>query len=127
LLNQYIISKQENNFASILCFIKILEGGIKVSKFKGFDWTEIGKYWNLFKSDDDIEEEEMAKKIKNFLWENFENNKEIINDAREFVQAIIDCGKDYFEKIEIFKGLLNIKDDETFVKYFCILLEYMWV
>lgn len=98
-----------------------------MSKFNGVDWTEIGEYWNLFKEDDDIEEEERAEKIKNFLWNNYKNNREVVNDAREFVQDVIECGKDYFEKVEIFKGLLNIKDDETFVKYFCLLLEYMWI
>ena len=96
-----------------------------MSKFNGFDWTEIGEYWNLYKEDDDVEED--AEKIRDFLQNNYKNNKEIINDAREFIQAVIDCGEDYFEKVEIFKGLLNIKHDETFLKYFCILLEYMWV
>lgn len=101
-----------------------------MNKFNGISWYELGEEWNLV-NPDEIDEETGEDKyeevIKNYIYDNYRKNLQIVRDMRNFLKVVIKRGKHIFENTKLFKGLSKIKDDETFIKYFCILLGYMWV
>lgn len=95
-----------------------------MNKFKGWDWTELGTAWNLYDLDNNIKDEDAAKLIKQYIVDNYNQNNTIIEDMKLFLQEIVDS--DILYETPLFKGLLEIKNNEIFVKYYCELLEYMW-
>lgn len=95
-----------------------------MDKFKGWDWTELGTAWNLFDLDNDIKVKDAANLIKKYILDNYDKNDTIIEDMKLFLQEIVDS--DTLYEIPLFRGLLEIENDEVFVKYYCNLLEYMW-
>lgn len=65
--------------------------------------------------------------IENYIWDNYQKEHKIVHDMRLFLSGIIKGKRRYYYGNEIYKGLSKIKDNDTFVKYFCTLLPYMWV
>ena len=95
-----------------------------MNKFEGWDWTELGTAWNLYDLNNNIKDEDAANLIKQYIVDNYDQNNTIIEDMKLFLQEIVDG--DTLYETPLFKGLLEIKNNEVFVKYYCELLEYMW-
>jgi hypothetical protein len=100
--------------------------GNKDYEFKGWDWTELAEYFGCDGSDEEsakaIDEKlvEIIGEIHGYSLQAHPDVKKI----REFVSII--HTKDNTYKKPIWKGLSNIKEDGTFLKFVSILYREMW-
>lgn len=95
-------------------------------EFKGYDWTELAKCFGLFENE--YEDELTLKKTKDYLVTNhFSNTEYLAKEIRRFLFELYkNCLQSKRYSTPVWKGLLNIEDDFTLIKYTIILLEYMW-
>ena len=105
---------------------------LKPIYFRGFDWTEMGKIYDLtIGSDDAI----WAQVLKQRLWASamvaaghekgdYTLAKWQIRQARRYTMAVSesDCHNDS----KVFAAIAMIPDDETFVKWITTFLECAW-
>jgi hypothetical protein len=107
------------------------------SKFEGWDWSELVYHFGLEPGEFDPHDMEAEAKplreylnkiYKNLVYEQLtEKDKQDILDCREYLEAFIECGKKIHFGMSIYKGLSKVKEDETFLIYFNLLINYMWV
>lgn len=88
--------------------------------FKGFDWTELaGRFGVVIPNDDDAEP--LVVYIESHLaWE----PERICQICREFLDAIV--ATDPTHNKSVWEGLTKVKDDETFMRFFIHMLDWMW-
>lgn len=97
--------------------------------FQGVDWTELSKYFGIigegFQGDN---EEVILEKTREYLYSSFHTDREseVAYVVRLFLQKLYENSKGIKENAPVWKGLLEIEGDFTFIKYSGILLEYMW-
>lgn len=98
--------------------------------FDGWDYLELADYFGITLADDDAKELiEFLKTKQDFRGEFPE---EITKVCRAFAEKVRDCmqnqsktrlgGGEYY----LFDGLCKLEPDWTFMKYFLVLLPYMW-
>ncbi|MFJ5623393.1 hypothetical protein ACIQD3_11765 [Peribacillus loiseleuriae] len=95
---------------------------------------EITKYINdtkmVFTTLD--EEEVLAEKVRRHIFSNMNRetgkfeDKQIRMDMNAFLKALIEQSKKYDYTYPIYEGLLAVKDDDTFARWFCNSLEGLW-
>jgi len=124
-------------------------------EFKGIDWRELAEHWGIkqemkvitdgisvpetikkkivvnakiviFEIDD--EDELIAEKLRQYIWNHYDMesatiDKQIKQDMKDFLQAL--C-KDEYHNTQMFKALLNVDEDHTFLTWFTHNLESMW-
>lgn len=96
---------------------------IKPYVFQGYDFTELAEAWGY--PCERYTEAYQIRQIKKIMCNAvFTKDKKIIQDVRNFVKAIGKYKNNYSSPL--WKGLCNIKHDETFIHYVFPLLEYMW-
>jgi len=100
--------------------------GNKDYEFKGLDWTELAEYFGCEGSDDEsiiVIDEKLTTIIREIHGGSLKAHPDVKN-IREFVSII--HTKDNTYKKPIWKGLSNIKEDGTFLKFVSILYREMW-
>ena len=113
----------------------------KHKKFSGSDFTEIIDYFKqskkypykmkYFKDPDWIKREEFCndhflKWLSEQCFCNATVQKDIARVCRRYVDALIESSRTNHYSAPLWEGLSNIQHDETFLKYFSVLFEYMW-
>ncbi|MEM5592869.1 hypothetical protein AAHH67_15880 [Niallia circulans] len=119
--------------------IKVEEQGLSLDNnlelmndFKVPEKIEITKYINktkmVFTVDD--EEEVLAQKIKNYIWDNLDEdgfkNPQIRTDINNFLKALIEESEETDYSNPVYKGILAVEDDNTFAQWICGTLEKLW-
>lgn len=98
--------------------------------FKGWDWCELSRCFDLELMD---ENEYDMKTLQAFLIEYSRrmfagNPKEetdlVVTKCKEFLSKIAEFEHDFGSPV--WKGLLEVKDDDTFLSFFIDLLPRMW-
>lgn len=99
-------------------------------KFKGIDWTELADYlgyeidYDLVREYKPFQEWLLNQCLENDVWPD-----KIINGAKEYLQALYDheekCAMKGYSG-PVWKGLLEVENDWTFMDFFVHLLPYMW-
>lgn len=94
--------------------------------FKGYDWTELTECFGLF--DKELEDEMLLQKTRNYLVsKHFSDGDYLAGEIRCFLRMLYqNCLKAQRYNTPIWKGLLDVKDDFTLIKYTIILLDVMW-
>lgn len=90
--------------------------------FKGFDWTELAARFGVDIKDDQKED---AAKLR--TWLEHHSMRElawVATNCREFLTALIQT--DPTSNKPLWIGLAGVKDDETFMRFFTHLFEWMW-
>ena len=73
-----------------------------------------------------VDEEEIElEKLRQFLWNNCNNNI-VIEKVREFLLALVIESEKFDDNYPVFYGILKIKSNEVFIKWVTNNLEYMW-
>lgn len=97
--------------------------------FEGIDWTELSKYFGIVKYDyESGKDKEVLLKTKEYLQNILFSNgeQEVATALRMFLNKLYENSKNFKCNAPIWKGLLEIEDDFTFIKYSIILLDQMW-
>ncbi len=97
--------------------------------FEGVDWTELSKCFGIIGEDfQGNKEEVILEETREYLYQSFltDREKEVADTIRVFLERLYENSKGVKENAPVWKGLLEIKDDFTLIKYSGILLEYMW-
>lgn len=94
-------------------------------RYKGYDWTELAEALGVEIPDCD-DPTPLIEYIDNAsYWDDGEGVKNPhTKEMRKFLNAL--CKNCVFYSVPIWKGLKQIKNDETFIKYFLHLLPFMW-
>jgi len=94
-------------------------------EYEGKDWTELSKQFGLFEND--LEDEITLQKTKDYLVsKHFSDTESVSSEIRLFLRALCrNCDGNKYTT-PIWKGLLNVEDDFTLIKYTIVLLEHMW-
>lgn len=101
--------------------------------FDGHDWTELALAFGIVEDKESlnsIEEGIIEEEISNILWNavSWERRKEKtieINLLRKFLDKI--SSNCIFYSKPVWQALNKIEDDQTLVKYFCVLMPYCWI
>ena len=96
-------------------------------EFEGFDWTELTIAFGLYNESDD--NEIVLKKTKDYLIESYlpKANSVVADTIRAYLGALFDrCSKVGSYSTPLWRGLMQIEDDRTLIKYTVALLEYLW-
>lgn len=91
-------------------------------RFKGHDYTELIEYFNLRRCDDDDRE---AQWLQAFLNANQEKD-EVVAACREYVDSLAEQCEKYCYSGPLWRGLLAVEDDITFIQYFSHLVSMAW-
>ena len=102
-----------------------MEGDLLRVKYKGWDFTEIGEPLGIKVPDGMLDD---SAYIQEWLWDNgwethFEPKKAVIKECRKFLKALSKA-KNYEQPM--WKGILAIKDNFSFMRFFINNLPYMW-
>lgn len=100
--------------------------GNKDYEFKGLDWTELAEYFGCDSSDEEsvkVIDEKLTQIISEIRGYSLQANQDV-KKIREFVSIL--HAKDNTYKKLIWKGLLNTKEDGTFLKFVSMLYIEMW-
>ncbi|WP_438449322.1 hypothetical protein [Gorillibacterium sp. sgz5001074] len=96
--------------------------------FDGKDWMEISTYFGICENSL-LNEEDILKKTREFLGSalyDSDAEEKVAEVIRNFLTALYTrCSKGKHTG-PLWKGLLEIEDNFTLIKYTCILLEHMW-
>lgn len=98
-------------------------------KIEGIDWTEISKCFGII--DDDYEggnDEEIITTTKKYLLDSLDSDreKEVAELLRDFTTKLYNNSVGVKSNASIWKGLMEVENDFTIIKYSYILFEYMW-
>jgi hypothetical protein len=95
-----------------------------MNEFLGRDWTEISKHFGI----DCNNEQEALIKTKAYINSVLMTDKEnvVASEIRVFVKALHEKAEGKFDNAPLWKGLLEMKNDYTLLKYTSILIEHMW-
>lgn len=74
----------------------------------------------------DNPEEVLAEKIKSYIHEHISGENKVREDMNRFLEALIKESEGHDYSAPAYKGILAIKDDETFAQWFVYNLEKMW-
>ncbi|RJQ25738.1 hypothetical protein C4577_05070 [Candidatus Parcubacteria bacterium] len=98
-------------------------------KFKGWDWTELTKAFRIKVKgkDDDQLLQETKDYLHNCLYNGSKKEKKCADTVREFLKALYKDSRKWDYRYPLWKGLGEIKHDETLIIYTVRLLEDMWV
>lgn len=100
-----------------------------MKQFKGWDWTEFAYYWKLAPSQKlkKMHDVEIEKLIDDYLVsgliDNKKRSKKIVKDVKLFLTKLAST-KEY--SAPLWRGLINVKDDFTFIQITRQLLTSMW-
>lgn len=100
--------------------------GNKDYEFKGADWTELAEYFGFDGSDDEsikIIDEKLTTIIREIHGCSLKAHPDAIK-IRKYV-AKLEENDNTFKK-PLWKGLSNIKEDGTFLKFVALLYSEMW-
>ena len=103
-------------------------------QFRGHDYVELAEYWELI---DDIEDsgtdnnsdELLKKRINAYMFDTLGDKKRMVKVTkilRKFISVLYKQSKKIDYQYPVWKGLLNVKDDETLIKFTSVLLKGMW-
>jgi hypothetical protein len=108
-------------------------------QFDGWDYTELFDKWHLYVPaelyDNDLESSYVHNLIHMmfFMHYNFVKSKasrvgnRFYKDCRNYCKAMLENYPELHQMDkELWLGLIRIKDDYTFMRYFNALLEYAW-
>lgn len=98
-------------------------------EFEGVDWTELSIYFEIVKQDyDGGQDEKVLLLTKDFLQSVLMSDREteVANGIRQFLTKLYNNSIEYKHNAPIWKGLLEVNDDFTLIKYTILLLEHMW-
>ena len=120
----------------------------KRRSFKGYDWMELVKYWNLkvrkakvaeYMEENDVPDFEAWDKCAvdrardyahDAIVEGGPRLKEVAEDARAFLRALARCSDKLDYHAPVWRGILAIKNEpggnETLLKFVSIYLDCMW-
>jgi hypothetical protein len=97
-------------------------------EFKGWDWVEIAPIFGIESGrDEDQLLEELQQKLDDLMMDVIDDKRNgavQIRQLRKFACAISKNSISY--DAPLFKGLCNIKDDATFLKWMAEILGHMW-
>jgi hypothetical protein len=95
-----------------------------MTEFLGRDWTEISKHFGI----DCTNEQESLIKTKAYINSVLMTDKEslIASEIRVFVKALFERAEGKYDNAPLWKGLLEMESDYTFLKYTSILIDHMW-
>ena len=100
--------------------------GNKDYVFKGWDWIEIAEYFGI-NENDAKSSEAIDDKLETIRMEigglSFDAHPDVIK-LKEFVSACYKSDDTY--KKPLWKGLMNIKEDGTFIKFMVLNYKEMW-
>lgn len=96
-----------------------------MSEFHGFDWVELAEHWGIDMTQDEdviyIRTEHIIEKGMIESWDN--KQSQIATDVRNFLERLSEYGS--YEQ-PIWKGLLEVEHDWTFLSFAKLLLRNMW-
>jgi len=99
-------------------------------EFKGIDWTELSVCFGIIDKVEDWQDDtEILNKTKDYLQSmllNEHKQDEVAHPLRLFLQKLYDNSLKHKSNAPIWKGLLEVEDNFTFIKYSVILFEHMW-
>ena len=100
--------------------------GNKDYVFKGYDWTEIAEYFGIDDNDENSSKaiEEKLKEIHSEMHGLSFNAHPDVRKLREFVSLCYKAEDTY--KKPMWKGLSEVKEDGTFIKFMLLLYIEMW-
>lgn len=99
------------------------------SNFKGYDWVELARYFNIETMSDIIDPDKECKPLRDFLSSKIDFDrvdKDTLKICKEFLKKLIKSANNHSYDGPLWEGLLKIKHDETFMQFFIILLPCMW-
>ena len=100
-------------------------------KYVGVSWAELGVRFKLITleqyEDSSYDEDELLEEIKDYISNNTgvgDHLYKIRRHLREHLTLLIERDKSY--KQPLWRGLLNIEDEHTFMQMCIPLIGYMW-
>lgn len=95
-----------------------------MNEFLGRDWTEISKHFGI----DCSNEQEALIKTKAHINSVLMTEQENVaaTEIRVFVKALFERAEGKYDNAPLWKGLLEMENDYTFLKYTSILIDHMW-
>lgn len=94
-------------------------------KFKGYDYAELFEKWGVKCEDYSNELEAYEEVLMNLPIG--DDRKVYIKDMRQFLEHLVVGAEKYTYKGPIIRGLVEIKDDDTFLQLFACLLPHLWI
>ncbi|HEX9058560.1 MAG TPA: hypothetical protein VF941_00085 [Clostridia bacterium] len=97
--------------------------------FKGIDWTELSIYFGIIEKDyEGGNDKAVLEETKEYLKLALYSDKEVetANSIRLFVQKLYSNSNGVKANAPIWKGLSEVRESFTIIKYTIILLEQMW-
>ncbi|TQR33947.1 hypothetical protein [Brevibacillus brevis] len=98
-------------------------------QFEGIDWTELSIYFEVVEQNyDGGQDEKVLNLTKDFLRSTLMSDREaeVANGIRQFLTKLYKNSIEHKHNAPIWKGLLEVNDDFTLIKYTILLLEHMW-
>jgi hypothetical protein len=97
-------------------------------KFKGYDFTELGKAWELEMSEEGLDDGADLKAIRDFImskwsWDESRLNPDIKKDMLKFLDALIKT--DLSGYVPVYRAMKRLEDFE-FSEVYCAMLSHMW-
>lgn len=103
----------------------------KKYNFEGIDWVELLDHFKIEYSDED-DDNVILDKLTEFLCETNtygEFDPIVVEGCKKFLSALIDhektCALGSYT-LPVWKGLLSIENDWTFMQFFTRLISFMW-
>lgn len=100
---------------------------------KGWDWTELGRQWNLWGAKSGLSDDQMAEKIRKHFWSVYDPSKpdnkqsaeckKVVADIRKFIKLLIKASA---YSAPVYKGMLEVKNLYTYLQWVDTNLEGMW-
>lgn len=90
--------------------------------FSGFDWTELATRFGV-----DIKDDQAEDAVKLRTWLEYHGRHElawVASNCREFLMVLIQ--NDPTPNKPVWIGLAGVKDDDTFMRFFTHMFEWMW-
>jgi len=97
-------------------------------KFKGYDYTELGKAWGLPMSEDCLDDNADMEVIRNhirdsFCWDKSALDPEVKKDMLKFIDALIKTTLSGY--VPVYRAMKKL-DDFEFSEVFRAMLPHMW-
>jgi hypothetical protein len=91
-------------------------------EFDGYDILELMEHFNLTIPDSD---EECDVALQSYLREHYEE-EDVVSACRDYVKALYVESEKHLYSAPLWKGLSEVEDDDTFLRYFIQLVPMAW-
>lgn len=100
----------------------------RTPRFKGYDFTELGKAWGLEMSEEGLDDEVDLKTIREYIlskwsWETNTLDPDVKKDMLKFLDALVKTGLSGY--VPVYLAMKRLHDYE-FAEVYCSMLSRMW-